>query len=41
MTPEVAQLGLKKLPDAINTAPKQWRISDWPNLKNMEVFKNV
>tara|TARA_Y100001973_G_C5201086_1_gene337736 strand:+ start:1354 stop:1953 length:600 start_codon:yes stop_codon:yes gene_type:complete len=40
MTPEVAQNGLEKLPAAIKAEPKQWTISDWPNLKNMEVFKN-
>ena len=40
MTPETAQLGLEKLHHAIDTAPKQWKISDWPNLRNMDIFKN-
>jgi dTDP-4-amino-4,6-dideoxygalactose transaminase len=38
-TPETAQLGLDKLDTAIATPPKQWRISDWPNLREMTVFK--
>ena len=40
MTPETAQLGLDKLPTAIETSPRRWIISDWPDLKEMEVFKN-
>ena len=40
LTPEAAQLGLEKLDDAINTPPKQWVISDWPDLTNMDIFKN-
>jgi len=39
MTPETAQAGLKKMPDAIKTKPRQWTISDWPDLTQMEVFK--
>ena len=40
MTPETAQLGLEKLPEAINTRPKKWTVNDWPDLtKQMEVFK--
>jgi len=39
MTPETAALGLKKLPNAINTKPKQWTIFDWPDLTEMEIFK--
>tara|TARA_R100001015_G_C4601728_1_gene156681 strand:- start:358 stop:951 length:594 start_codon:yes stop_codon:yes gene_type:complete len=40
MTPETAQLGLDKLPDAIKTPPKKWTVEDWPDLtKQMEVFK--
>jgi dTDP-4-amino-4,6-dideoxygalactose transaminase len=39
MTPEIAKLGLEKLPDAIKTKPKQWSINDWPDLTNMEIFK--
>ncbi len=41
MTPETAQLGLDKLPDAIKTPPKKWTVKDWPDLtKQMEVFRN-
>ncbi len=40
MTPETAQLGLDKLPDAIKTPPKKWTVEDWPDLtEQMEVFK--
>jgi dTDP-4-amino-4,6-dideoxygalactose transaminase len=40
MTPETAQLGLDKLQKAINTTPTQWTISDWPDLTQMDIFKN-
>jgi dTDP-4-amino-4,6-dideoxygalactose transaminase len=39
MTPETAKLGLDKLPSAIKTQPRQWVVSDWPDLTEMEVFK--
>lgn len=39
MTPEIAELGIKKLPDAILTKPKKWQTSDWPDLTTMSVFK--
>tara|TARA_R110000824_G_scaffold124301_2_gene282656 strand:+ start:4413 stop:5000 length:588 start_codon:yes stop_codon:yes gene_type:complete len=39
MTPETAELGLKKLPAAIANPPKQWTIEDWPDLTKMEIFK--
>ena len=39
MTPETAKLGLEKLPEAIETKPRQWVLSDWPDLSKMEVFK--
>jgi|TARA_R110000824_G_scaffold138550_1_gene303252 dTDP-4-amino-4,6-dideoxygalactose transaminase len=39
MTPETAMLGLKKLPEAIKTKPRQWVITDWPDLTKMEIFK--
>jgi len=39
MTPETAQLGLDKLPAAIEAAPRQWIVSDWPDLTQMTVFK--
>ena len=40
MSPETAQIGLDKLPTAINTTPKKWVITDWPDLTEMEIFKN-
>ena len=39
MTPETAEKGLLKLPDAIKTTPKKWVLSDWPDLTKMDVFK--
>lgn len=39
MTPETAQLGLNKLPKAIETIPKQWTVKDWPDLTQMDIFK--
>ena len=39
MTPETAQDGIDKLPDAIQRTPRKWVWEDWPNLRNMEVFK--
>lgn len=38
MTPESAELGLKKLPMAMKTKPKKWTIQDWPDLTKMSVF---
>jgi dTDP-4-amino-4,6-dideoxygalactose transaminase len=40
MTPETASVGLQKLPEAIATKPKQWVMSDWPDLTKMKVFNN-
>jgi dTDP-4-amino-4,6-dideoxygalactose transaminase len=40
MTPETAKDGLDKLPEAIKNKPRQWVVSDWPDLTQMEVFKN-
>ena len=40
MTPETAELGLKKLPEAIRRQPKKWVYTDWPDLTKMDVFKN-
>jgi dTDP-4-amino-4,6-dideoxygalactose transaminase len=40
MTPETAQLGLEKLQKAIETEPKKWTITDWPDLTNMNVFRD-
>jgi dTDP-4-amino-4,6-dideoxygalactose transaminase len=39
MTPEIAQMGLDKLPKAIETTPRQWVIEDWPDLTKMNIFK--
>jgi len=38
MTPETAQNGLNKLRDAIDNQPRQWVITDWPDLSRMKVF---
>jgi len=39
MTPETAELGLKKLPDAIKKEPKKWIHTDWVDLTTLDVFK--
>jgi dTDP-4-amino-4,6-dideoxygalactose transaminase len=39
MTPETAQLGLNKLQKAIDTPPKKWVVTDWPDLTKMKIFK--
>jgi dTDP-4-amino-4,6-dideoxygalactose transaminase len=39
MTPETAELGLRKMPDAIKEKPKKWAVNDWPDLTEMKVFK--
>jgi len=39
MTPETAQLGLDKLEECINTKPRKWSLTDWPDLRDMEIFK--
>jgi len=39
MTPETAQLGLDKLPNAIKTEPEKWEYTDWPDLTQMDIFK--
>ena len=41
MTPETAELGLKKLPDAIKNKPIQWTINDWPDVSKMKVFNKI
>jgi hypothetical protein len=40
MTPETADLGISKLPEAIKNKPRKWNINDWPDLTNMTIFKN-
>jgi dTDP-4-amino-4,6-dideoxygalactose transaminase len=39
MTPETAKIGLEKLPEAIETSPKEWSYKDYPNLKSKKVFQ--
>jgi dTDP-4-amino-4,6-dideoxygalactose transaminase len=39
MTPETALLGIEKLDEAIETPPHQWKVTDWPDLRKMGVFK--
>ena len=39
MTPETASLGLEKLPEAIKTKPRDWELEDWPDLREMELYK--
>ena len=39
MTPETAQLGLDRLPDAEIRKTKKWTSQDYPDLRNMTVFK--
>jgi len=40
MTPETAKLGIDKLQTAINTIPRKWVVTDWPNLTELKIFKN-
>ena len=39
MTPETAQMGLDKLPSAILRSPRRWEVTDWPDLTQMNIFK--
>jgi dTDP-4-amino-4,6-dideoxygalactose transaminase len=39
MTPEIALKGVDKLPYAINTTPRKWVISDYPDLTELDIFK--
>jgi len=41
MTPETAELGLNKLETAINTKPKKWVYTDWPDLTQIKIFKKL
>jgi len=41
MTPETAKLGLTKFEDAIRTEPKKWKVTDWPDLTEMDIFKKL
>ena len=38
MTPETAQLGLEYFDEAVKQKPRQWVITDWPDLTKMAVF---
>jgi len=38
MTPETAALGLEKLDKAIKDTPRQWVVTDWPDLTRMKIF---
>jgi dTDP-4-amino-4,6-dideoxygalactose transaminase len=38
MTPETAKLGLEKLQNAIDTTPRKWFVTDWPDLTEMKIF---
>lgn len=40
MTPETAELGLTKIPNAFQTKARQWSYLDYPDLTNFTVFKN-
>jgi len=40
MTPESAEIGLSKLQKAIETEPRKWVYTDWPDLTQMKFFKN-
>jgi hypothetical protein len=39
LLPELAQLGLDRLPEAIVTKPKKWKVEEWPDLTTMDIFK--
>lgn len=39
MTPETAEMGLKKLSEAKRSKPRHWSASDYPDLTQMKVFK--
>jgi dTDP-4-amino-4,6-dideoxygalactose transaminase len=39
MTQETAQLGLNKLQTAIDRPPRQWVVTDWPDLTELQIFK--
>jgi len=39
MTPETASLGLERLSEAIETEPRKWSYTDWPDLTKMSVWK--
>lgn len=40
MTPETAQRGLQALEEAKQRKPREWQWEDWPDLREMSVFKD-
>ena len=38
MTPETANAGILKLPEAMKSKPKEWYVDDWPDLTKMKIF---
>jgi len=40
MTPETAQAGIDKLDNAINSTPKKWIVTDWPDLTLNTIFSD-
>ena len=40
MTPETAQAGIDKLDNAINSTPKKWIVTDWPDLTLNIIFSD-
>ena len=40
MTPETAQVGMDKLDKAIQATPRQWKVTDWPDVSAMKVFNH-
>tara|TARA_R100001443_G_scaffold112828_1_gene126836 strand:- start:3453 stop:4055 length:603 start_codon:yes stop_codon:yes gene_type:complete len=40
MTPETAKTGVEKLKKAKHCTPREWVVTDWPDLRSMSVFKN-
>ena len=39
MTPETAEIGLQKLPQAIKNPARIWNINEWADLTQMKIFK--
>jgi len=40
MTPETAERGSLLLPEAVERTPRSWEVTEWPDLKNMDIFQN-
>jgi hypothetical protein len=34
-------MGLDNLENAINTTPRKWMVTDWPDLTQMKIFKKI